>query len=163
MEEIVYFPFRIDPQRKNRWLQLVIAAVIFVSIGTGGVIWWTAKSYPENPSSESTVLAGTEMAPNASGRARVRRTPSGFEITLKMHGVPPSKENEYYQGWIKGKKGAVTVGTFHLRNGEDEVTLWSGVEISRYPTIAVTLQEEGDGPHSSGKVIATGLLNQEIN
>ena len=62
----------------------------------------------------------------------------------------------YYQAWVKGDKGLVPIGTFHT--GEGEVTLWSGVPLSQYHTITVTLEEEGGDPASSGKRVLVGEL-----
>ena len=60
-------------------------------------------------------------------------------------GSPPAEPGTYYQGWVKGPEGLVTVGTFHLRGGDDTIDLWSGVPLDRYPTLTVTLQDEGGG------------------
>ena len=73
-----------------------------------------------------------------------------------MHGLPPAEPGTYYQGWVKGDEGLVTVGTFHLRGGDDTIDLWSGVPLDRYPTLTVTLQEEGGGQESSGVVVLSG-------
>ena len=88
--------------------------------------------------------------------ARVEELGSGVAIELDVRGLPPAPPGTYYQGWVKGAEGLVTVGTFHLRGGDDTVELWSGVPLDRYPTLTVTLQDEGAGQESSGRVVLSG-------
>jgi hypothetical protein len=101
-------------------------------------------------------VAGTELAPDASAVVRVEETGSGVAIELDVRGLPPAEPGTYYQAWMKGPDGLVTVGTFHLRGGDDSIELWSGVPPDRYPTLTVTLQQEGAGQQSSGRVVLSG-------
>ncbi len=101
-------------------------------------------------------VAGTELAPDASAVATVEETGSGVAIELDVSGLPPAERGMYYQAWVKGPDGLVTVGTFHMRGGDDSVELWSGVPLDRYPTLTVTLQEEGGGQESSGRIVLSG-------
>jgi hypothetical protein len=101
-------------------------------------------------------VAGTELAPDASAVVRVEETGSGVAIELDVRGLPPAEPGTYYQAWMKGPDGLVTVGTFHLRGGDDSIELWSGVPPDRYPTLTVTLQQEGAGQESSGRVVLSG-------
>ena len=75
-----------------------------------------------------------------------------------MRGLPPAPPGTYYQAWVKGDGGLVTIGTFHMQGGDDTVELWSGVPLDEYPTITVTLQDEGGGQESSGRVVLTGVI-----
>jgi hypothetical protein len=43
-----------------------------------------------------------------------------------------------------------------MRGGDDDVELWSGVPLDRYPTLTVTLQEEGGSQQSSGRAVLSG-------
>jgi hypothetical protein len=101
-------------------------------------------------------VAGTELAPGASAVATVEDTGSGVSIELDVSGLPPAEPGTYYQAWVKGPDGLVTVGTFHMRGGDDKVDLWSGVPLDRYPTLTVTLQDEDAGQESSGRVVLSG-------
>jgi hypothetical protein len=103
-------------------------------------------------------VAGTELAPEASAVATVEELGSGVAIELDVSGLPPAEPGTYYQAWVKGAEGLVTVGTFHMRDGDDSVELWSGVPVDRYPTLTVTLQEEGGGQESSGRVVLSGEI-----
>ena len=100
-------------------------------------------------------VAATELAPNVDGYVWVDEQGGGVEFVLDVEGLPPAPEGQFYEGWVKGEAGIVAVGTFHLRGGDDEVRLWSGVDLADYPTFSVTLQDEGGGPDTSGRKVLT--------
>ena len=107
-------------------------------------------------------MSGTELEQGAAGRALVRPTGSGWWIRLELSGLPPAPEGSFYQGWVWSDDGqGVSIGTFHLRGGEEPVILWSGVELAAYPSIWVTLQDEDGGPEASDLVVMTGRLPDE--
>ncbi len=108
----------------------------------------------------SVEIAGTELAQLATGIVTIENTPSGVSIELDVEGLPPAPEGFYYQAWMKGESGAVTVGTFHARADGSDIVLWSGVSIANYPTLTVTIQEEGAGAESSGQLVMTADLTQ---
>ena len=80
---------------------------------------------------------------------------SGLAIELDVSGLPPSPRGFYYQAWMKGSRGLVTIGTFHLRGGPGAVELWSAVSLTDYPAITVTREPEDGNPASSGQVVLT--------
>lgn len=144
---------------RSRWssggrLLLVAAAVLAaLVVGTGTVVSLTG--------SDATVVAlnSTDLAPDASGSAAISDTPSGFSIELDIEGLPPAAAGSYYQAWLKNADGdLVTIGTFHARDGSDDIVLWSGVDPADYPTLTVTLQQEGGGAESSGQVVLSGAI-----
>jgi len=100
-------------------------------------------------------LAGTRLAPAATAVAKLHATPSGLAIELDVSGLPPSPPGSYYQAWMKGPHGLVTIGTFHMRGGPGTVELWSAVSLAGYPTITVTREREDGNPASSGQVVLT--------
>ncbi len=106
-------------------------------------------------------LAGTDVEPAAEGQAEITSTPSGFEIQLDITGLPPAPEGAYYQGWLRNDSGAVTIGTFHGREGSDDIILWSGVDVADFPTLTVTLQQVGGGAESSGVVVLRGEIDAD--
>jgi hypothetical protein len=103
-------------------------------------------------------LAGTALASDATAQVELKTTSSGVEIRMDAKGLPPAPAGSYYEGWVKGERGIVAIGTFHLRDGSDQIVLWSGVELVNYPTIAVTVQKEGAGANSSGRVVLSGVV-----
>jgi hypothetical protein len=124
-----------------------------------GVVATVAVTGNNQPASTVVTLAGTELAPDAAGRANILPTDSGFKIKLDISGLPPAPAGSYYQGWLRNKDGnAVTIGTFHGREGTDDIILWSGVDIVDYPTLTVTIQQEGAGAESSGRVVLRGEI-----
>jgi len=136
----------------QRRLILSAAAGLVILAGALGVLLRAGG----DGDGRSVEVAGTELAPEASAVARVEETGSGVAIELDVSGLPPAEPGTYYQAWMKGPDGLVTVGTFHLRGGDDSVELWSGVPPDRYPTLTVTLQQEGAGQESSGRVVLSG-------
>jgi Anti-sigma-K factor rskA len=144
---------RVPSRRRSRRLMLVAAAAGIVAVA--GLVGILARSADDDAGQDFDV-AGTELAPEASGVATVEETGSGVAIELDVSGLPPAEPGTYYQAWVKGPSGLVTVGTFHMRGGDDRVELWSGVPLDRYPTLTVTLQEEGAGQESSGRVVLSG-------
>ncbi|HEX9866356.1 MAG TPA: anti-sigma factor [Acidimicrobiia bacterium] len=107
-------------------------------------------------------MSGTELELGAAGQALARPTGSGWWIRLELSGLPPAPDGSFYQGWVWSDDGqGVSIGTFHLRGGEEPVVLWSGVELAAYPSIWVTLQNEGEGPEASDLVVMTGRLPDE--
>ena len=107
------------------------------------------------PATTDVVLAGTRLAPAASATAKLHATPSGLAIELDVSKLPPSPPGFYYQAWMKGPHGLVTIGTFHMRGGPGTVELWSAVSLADYPVITVTREPEDGNPASSGQVVLT--------
>jgi hypothetical protein len=140
-----------------------LAAGLLVVAGIAGALL-TGDDGPggdEVAAGERFTLTATERAPGAEATATVRDLPAGVAIRLDVSGLAPAPEDAYYQGWVHGPDGTVTVGTFHMRGGDGWVELWSGVELVRYPELTVTLEREGDGPGSSGDVVLTGPVVDE--
>ncbi|HET6832655.1 MAG TPA: anti-sigma factor [Acidimicrobiales bacterium] len=138
--------------RGRRLVLVAAAAGIVVLAGVVGILVRAA----DDGAGQNFAVAGTELAPGASAVATVEEAGSGVAIELDVSGLPPAEPGTYYQAWVKGPDGLVTVGTFHMRSGDDNVELWSGVPLDRYSTLTVTLQEEGAGQESSGRVVLSG-------
>jgi hypothetical protein len=107
------------------------------------------------PQGTEVTLAATPRAPGASAKAWIHDTDTGLAIRLDVHDLPPAPVGYFYQAWMKGPRGTVTIGTFHDRAGSGQVELWSGVSLADYPTLTVTLEPEDGNPASSGVVVLT--------
>jgi len=143
--------------RRSRRGLLIVSAAATVAAAAAAVA--VLSILPDDGASSNVVtLTATALAPGASGHATVTDRPSGVEIELDLEGLAPSRRGSYYQGWLKGPNGAVTIGTFHARDGAKDVVLWSGVDVADYPTLTVTVQREGAGPESSRKVVLEGRV-----
>ena len=130
-----------------------VAAVAVLGAGTAAVL------SQRGPAPRVVALTATDVVPQSSGRAEIRDTPSGFEITLEVQGLPPAAPGTYYQGWLKNAAGGlVTIGTFHARQGGQDIILWSGVDPSAYPKPTRHSQQEGQGAQSSGVVVLKGAV-----
>ncbi len=145
-------------RRSRQWIIVGIAAVavFFAALGF-------AVGQLDSPSSDDfeIAMAGTDLAPTATATAAIKATGLGLRIRLDISGLEPAPNGSYYQAWIRNADGgAVTAGTFHMRGGDGEIELWTGVLMDEYPIITVTLQNEGDGAQSSGVVVLKGVLEQ---
>lgn len=142
------------PRRRVLIALSAAAAAVVVVVGAIGIV----ASVGDDGGGREFQVAGTELAPEASAVATVDEVGSGVAIELDVSDLPPAEPGTYYQGWVKGDEGLVTIGTFHMRGGDDTVDLWSGVPLDRYPTLTVTLQQEGGGQESSGRVVLSGEI-----
>jgi hypothetical protein len=145
-------------RRSRRWVlawaggaaaaaAIVIAIAIGVSSGTG-----------PHATTFSAALSGTSLAPGATGQATLTQTPAGWRVTLHVSGLPRLDNGRFYQAWLKNAAGIlVPVGTF---NQSGDVTLWSGVPPTQYPTITVTRQQANGNQASSGQRVLVGQAHQ---
>jgi hypothetical protein len=128
---------------------LAAAAVVVAVLGLLGVF--------STPEQTIVPIAGTELEPDATGQAAIRAADAGWWIRLEVNDLPPAEEGTYYEGWVWNDDGAgVSIGTFHLRGGEQSVVLWSGVNPENYPAIWVTLEDEDGDPTASEHVVMRG-------
>lgn len=118
--------------------------------------------FTRSPAPAGFEIAGTPLAARAHAGVELADTPSGVELTLDVTGLEPAPDGSYYEGWVTGRRGWVSIGTFHLRRGSDDVVLWSGVELADYPRVVVTIQTEGGGAKSSGRVVLQGDVPPQL-
>ncbi|MGH3650099.1 MAG: anti-sigma factor [Acidimicrobiia bacterium] len=102
-------------------------------------------------------LLGADAAPDARGTGAVGAAEAGWWIRLEVLGLDPAPSGTYYEGWVSRGDDLVSIGTFHMRDGKT-ATLWSGVPMTEYPDLMVTLQTEGAGVGPSEQVVLTGTL-----
>lgn len=132
-----------------RWWTGIAAAVVAVVVGLSSLIG--AGSHRVN-------LVATDLAVGATAYAIVTPTPSGIHVLLDVEGLDPAPTGFYYQGWLKKGDELLTIGTFHMRGGDGRVDLWAGGSLGEYELLTVTLQQDGAGQDSSGKVFLRGEL-----
>jgi hypothetical protein len=123
------------------------AAAVFAVAFVGLTLW--------SPDGSVVVveLEGTDAAPDASALAVLTATGSGTSVELDVSDLAPAPAGSYYQGWMHGESGSVAIGSFHLRDGSDAISLWSGVAIEDYPVVMVTVRTEGDETLSGTPVL----------
>lgn len=130
-------------------LAAAVAAVIGLAIGLGGGT--------KRPTYHA-ALAGTGLAPAASGQVTLVQTASGWQVTLHAKGLPRLDNGRFYQAWLKNQAGIlVPIGTF---NQPDNVTLWSGVPPTEFPVVTVTRQQANGDLNSSGQRVLTGTAHE---
>jgi hypothetical protein len=139
--------------RGRNLLLAAAAAAVLVALAVTAVI-----ASRDNSHAQRFTLTATALAPDATGSATARATGSGLEINLSVDNLPPAAPGTFYQAWVKGPKGSVPIGTFHAHRNDGPIHLWSGVDPREYPTMTVTIQREGAGPQSSGRVVLTGKV-----
>ncbi|HEY7070469.1 MAG TPA: anti-sigma factor [Acidimicrobiales bacterium] len=148
------------PTRRTRWQWPAAAAAAALVLVVGVAALLIAPGGDDShPPGEAFSIAGTPMVPGASAVATVDAQPAGVAIVLDVHGLPPADPGTYYQAWVEGAAGRVTVGTFHMRGGDGWIYLWSGVDADRYPMLRVTLEHEGDGDGASDDVVLSGAID----
>lgn len=146
----------------RRYLALALAAVLLLLAGiAGGLLLGDGDGGgPDREPIEEFAMTGTDLTPDASADASVIEWRSGLAIRLDISGLPPAEPGTFYEGWVRGPDGRVSIGTFHMHGGDGPVELWSGVDLHRYPTFTVTIQDEGAGPESSGRVVLSGEVGR---
>jgi hypothetical protein len=138
-------------RRRPGWLgAAVIVGALLVAVIAAASLFPTQQE-------EVVAMVGTEIETTAIGEAAIRITGSGWWIRLEIDGLPPAPEDTYYEGWMWSDEGhGVSIGTFHLRDDDQPVILWSGVDPADYPSIWVTLEDEDGDPAASERVVMQG-------
>jgi Anti-sigma-K factor rskA, C-terminal len=144
------------PARSRRWSMVAVAAALALVLGVTGALVLN-RGNGHSPGQQF-ALAGTQLSPAAKAWATVEAQPAGVSIKLDVKGLPPAKQGQYYEAWVGGAEGEVTVGTFHMRGGDGWIYLWSGVDPREYPNLNVTLEDEGPDQSWSGRVVLTGKI-----
>lgn len=142
----------IAPERRAPLIaSLVVGAAAVILLVAGLLGFFT-------PTEEQVVaIHGTDLQPEASGEVAIREADAGWWIRLQVEDLPAASEGTYYEGWVWNDQGeGVSIGTFHLRGGDEPVILWSGVDPDEYPAIWVTLENEDGDPAASDQVVMRG-------
>ena len=145
------------PRRKPARPRLTLAAaaaVVIVGAVALGVGVFASGTQGER---FHAALAATALAPTASGRATLTKTPSGWRIELNASGLPHLQGGHFYEAWLRKSTGAlVPVGTFN--DGRD-VTLWAGVSPKEYKTLTITQERDDGNQSSSGEKVLVGAVD----
>lgn len=137
----------------SRWLWPAAAALVGAALVLLFVVFGGFGAAVDEPG-----LFFAVTGDGVSGRAEVGASEAGWWIRIDLQGLEPAPDGSYYEGWLTDGTDLVSVGTFHMRDG-DNVVLWSGVPMSDYPQFSVTRELIAEGPSSSGVVVATGHLS----
>jgi hypothetical protein len=141
-------------RRRIRYALVAVAAAVVLAAGvTVGL-----QATRDEPVQFAAPLTGTRLAPHAAANATLTKTDSGWKIELHATGLPRRTDGEFYEAWLKSDAGLlVPIGTF---NEGTDVTLWSGVGPSAFPTLTVTTEVADGNQASSGRVVLLGHANE---
>jgi hypothetical protein len=140
------------PSARRRALALSVLSAAAIA----GVYAVTGLSDNAPEQQFAMVVLGTSLAPRAHGSATLTKTTSGWRIQLSATGLPHRQGATFYEAWLKNAAGTlVPVGTF---NDARQVTLWSGVPVTKFRTLTVTLQPANGNPVSSGRRVMIGTI-----
>lgn len=133
----------------RRWPVRTTAAAAVVLAGVG---LYLALRSPA-PDWEA-VVAGTELAPEASAVAKGWNTDEGTRLLLTVEGLEPAPDGFVYEFWLSKGRLHSSAGTF---TAGGELELRSGVARSDFPRLWVTLEplDEDESP-TSHTVLDTG-------
>ncbi len=148
-------------KQRRRFVPLLAAAALVIAI-LGAVAALNLGSDGDSFTGEIVALSGTEVAPDASGVARLTEQPDGVQIVLQVSDLAPAPPGFFYEAWLvkPEPRTAIGAGSFHLRGGGTaEIELWSGVSITDYPLVTVTLESEAD-PGAPGQLVLVGEVQQ---
>jgi hypothetical protein len=135
----------------------LLALTALAAVAVAGVLVVTGLGDNAPEQQFAMVVLGTTLAPRAHGSATLTKTTSGWRIQLSANGLPHRQGATYYEAWLKNPAGTlVPVGTF---NDARQVTLWSGVPVTKFRTLSVTLQPANGNPASSGRRVMTGIIH----
>jgi Anti-sigma-K factor rskA len=145
--------------RPPGWLHppRAVAAVVAAAAVVALIVVLSLPGAGPAPERFAMVVSGTAVAPEAHGNATLTKQKSGWIISLSATGLPRlSGSRYYYQAWVRNRAGIlVPVGTF---NDARQVTLWSGVPITQYRTLTVTIQPANGNPASSHRQVLIGTI-----
>jgi anti-sigma-K factor RskA len=140
-------------QRRPRRAALVAAfatATLAAAVGAG------ILSSGRSADSLRVALRPTAVVPGAAGEATMTKTPSGWRIRLRAHGLPRLDHGRFYEAWLRSGRGVlVPVGTF---NEGIDVTLWAGVAPTRFTSLTVTRERNDGNQASSGERVLAGTV-----
>src|SRR5262245_10479511 len=151
-----------DRRRRTSWLWPVLAAAaaLVVAFAAGALLFDDDDGGQRSLEPIATVeLTPTDRGGDASADGTVVDAGAGYAINLQVAGLPAAPQGAFYEGWLHNEVSGdwVSIGTFHMRNGDGRVVLWSGVPISDYRELVVTAETEGSGA-APGDAVLTGQL-----
>ncbi len=142
---------------RSRWrLWVPLAAALLVAAFLGAELLQLILG----ESSAGVSLAGTALAPDASGVVRGERVGENIHIRLEVQDMPELREDEYYEMWYAKEDGErISCGAFRTEpEGTTTVDFTTPVNARAYPEIEVTREPDNGNPDSSGEKILEGIL-----
>jgi anti-sigma-K factor RskA len=138
-------------------VMLIFAGGLAVGLLTGGSNN-SASSLGSSQQQASLAPIG-EIDPSATGQADIKK--GGQVIRLKLSGLKPSGDADFYEAWLMDpKNGFISVGTFRVgADGETTLDLPVPVGTKKFPVVDISLQPVNGKPTHSGVSVLRGTLN----
>ncbi|MEV4422076.1 anti-sigma factor [Patulibacter sp. NPDC049589] len=144
------------------YVALVLVAAIVLAFGAGFALRGSGDDGAplDDRLGQAPAVSLTRMASaplDASGVARMvgGRGGRGGRVELRAHGLRPTGPGRWYELWmLRDDRHMVSVGTFRVRgDGTVEARFEVGVDLSRSPTMDVSIQSKADGAAHSGRSV----------
>jgi hypothetical protein len=156
--------------KANRGRLLLAAAAVFLlgAVTGGGILAATGRLGSEGPVAQANrvevALAGVGQAPAASAVAQIEARENGSWIKLDVTGLDPAPAGFVYEAWLvrDEPRTRITAGTFHMRGGDGDLILWSGVLLDDFPTVTVTLESVED-PSTDSQLVLRGRFEGTLS
>jgi anti-sigma-K factor RskA len=134
-----------------------VAAIVFLFFALAAVTYSLGLF---DRTTETAILAPTELAPEAGGEVRVRGSGPNREANLEVWGLPKTGPNEYYQLWFGKEEGRVSAGTFAVDDaGRGELSGLCPETVGGYQRAGITLEQFPEEPRmDSARVVLRGDL-----
>ena len=134
---------------------LAVAAGFLLVAGAVGLVANLLSASTDDDGTTIRLISAT--GGNAIGEAKVRTTPQGRSVALKVEGLPPAPAGSYYECWFVGASDTlatpnrVSVGTFDVPDsGEHTVEMTSAASAARFPSLGVTVEPDDGNPQRTG-------------
>lgn len=132
-----------------------------IAWGSGGALLGAAAALAITllagpvPVADRIALAGSSLAPAATGSAVLEPMPDGsIRIDLAISGLPRSDAGHFYELWLVGDRGRVSAGTFRSDGGPLARSFMTAADPVAYPRIGITLETDDGNPAASDQRVA---------
>jgi anti-sigma-K factor RskA len=105
-------------------------------------------------------LNPTDRAPDAGGEVSIQGTGENMEMRLEAWGLPPCKNEQYYELWLVEGDDRVSAGSFTVgQSGRVDVRLNAPNFAGSYPKVGITAEHDKD-PRASDEKMLSGELHE---
>jgi len=146
-------PRRRDRRRLTSWAAAVAAVCVLAVLGA---IFVPALS--GGRALASATLTPTDLAPDAGGEVSIKDTGRNMEVRLEAWGLPPCKDDRYYELWLVEGEERISAGSFTVGpSGRVEVKMNAPDFAGSYPAVGITYEHDKDPRASDAKMLSGEL------
>jgi Anti-sigma-K factor rskA/Putative zinc-finger len=146
---------RNDRRRLPPWM-VAVAALLCVLVVLGTIF---VPGLSGGRALASATLTPTDLAPDAGGHVSIEDTNGNMEVNLKAWGLPPCKDDRYYELWLVEGEERVSAGSFTVGpSGKIDVNMNAPGFVRSYPAVGITYEQDSD-PRASDTKILSGELH----